>query len=82
MADAVEDDDDVIERIKAEAAAELASSQTDPDGPRSPDMSDDSSSEEELRWSLGPRKASTCVHFFFVAFRKLTASSALLLGQP
>ena len=51
VADAVEDDDEVIARLKAEVAAEFASSQTDLGGPSSPEMSDESSSEEELHRS-------------------------------
>lgn len=62
MADIVEDDDDIIARLKAEVAAELALDLPDSDGPSVPgDLSDDSSSDEELRWSPAPTKASTCV---------------------
>jgi len=64
MADAAEDGDDIIARLKAEVAAELALNQPDSDRFSVADtMSDDSSSEEELRWSPVSRKASTCVHF-------------------
>ena len=66
MADAVEDDDDIIARLKAEVAAELALDQPDSDRFSMGDtVSDDSSSEEELHWSPGPRKASTCVYLPF-----------------
>lgn len=62
MPDVVENDDDVIARLKAEVAAELALGLQDSDGLSVPgDLSDDSSSEEELRWSPAPTKASTCV---------------------
>ena len=62
MADTVEDDDDVIARLKAEVAAELAMELPDSDVPSVPgDLSDDSSSEEELRWSPAVTKASTFV---------------------
>ena len=61
MVDAIEDDDDVIARLKAEVAEELALDQPDSDGLSLPDISDDSSSEEELRLSPVTRKASTCV---------------------
>jgi len=60
MPDAGEDDDDFIERLKAEVAAQFVLP-PDSDGMSLPDTSDDSSSEEELRWSPAPRKASTCV---------------------
>ena len=63
MADAIEDDDDIIARLKAEVAAELALDQPDSDRFSVGDtVSDDSSGEEELRWSPGPMKASTCVY--------------------
>ena len=62
MADTIEDDDDVIDRLKAEVAAELALDPEESDRLSVPDMSDDSSSEEEVR--LFPRKASTCVYGF------------------
>jgi len=63
MIDAIEDDDDIIARLKAEVAAELALDQPDSDRFSVGDtLSDDSSGEEELRWSPGPRKASTCVY--------------------
>ena len=82
MADSIEDDDDVIARLKAEVAAELALDQPNSDGLLSPDMSDDSSSDEELRWSPGPMKASTCVYMYIqIRFRKLTIRSGLLLGR-
>lgn len=69
MSDAIEDDDDVIARLKAEVAAELALEQPDSDRLSMADtVNDDSSSEEELHWSPGPMKASTCVYFFFVSF--------------
>ena len=61
MVDAIEDDDDVIARLKAEVAEELALDQPDSDGLSLPDISDDSSSEEELHLSPVTRKASTCV---------------------
>ncbi|KAF9653271.1 hypothetical protein BDM02DRAFT_3265521 [Thelephora ganbajun] len=53
------EDDDIIARLKFEVAAELALNPPDSNGLLLPDMSDDSSSEEEFRWSPGPRKAST-----------------------
>lgn len=60
MADVVEDHDDFIARMKAEVAAEVALNLPDSDGLSVPgDLSDDSSSEEELRWSPAPTKAST-----------------------
>lgn len=60
--DTVEDDVDVIARLKAEVAAELALDLPDSDGPSVPgDLSDDSSSDEELRWSPALTKTSTCV---------------------
>ena len=60
MADPV--DDDFIAQLKAEVAAELALDVPDSDGLSVPgDLSDDSSSEEELRWSPALTKASTCV---------------------
>ena len=69
MGDASEDDADFIERLKAEVAAQY-SLPPDSDGTSLPDMSDDSSSEEELRWSPGTRKASTCVFPFLIFFLK------------
>lgn len=68
MVDATQDDGDVIARLKAEVDAELALNPPHSDGLSSPDMSDDSSSEEELYWSPHPRKASTCVYTFFSLF--------------
>lgn len=63
MADIIEeDDDDVIDRLKAEVAAELALDPEESDRFSVPEVSDDSSSEEEVR--LSPRKASTCVYVF------------------
>ena len=60
-------DADYIERLKAEVAAEFAPP-PDSDGMSLPDVSDDSSSDEELHWSPGTRKTSTCAftsfHFF------------------
>ena len=67
MADASEDDADFIERLKAEVAAQY-SLPPDSDGISLPDMSDDSSSEEELHWSPGARKAATYVFAFFHSF--------------
>jgi len=67
MADASEDDADFIERLKAEVAAQY-SLPPDSDGMSLPDMSDDSSSEEELHWSLGARKTSTCAFTFLYFF--------------
>ena len=68
MADAVEDDDDVIARLKAEVAAELAMDFPDSDGPSVPgDLGDDSSSDEELHWSSALTKASTCVQPCFIS---------------
>jgi len=64
MADAAQDDEDVIARLKAEVAAELALELPDSDGLSVPDMSDDSSSEEEFTWSPRSRKASSCVYAF------------------
>ena len=66
MADS-EDDDDFIAQLKAEVAAELAlpadsKGMTFSDS----DVSDDSSSEEELHWSPGAGKASTCVRTFHI----------------
>jgi hypothetical protein len=63
MVDTIQDDDDIIARLKAEVAAELALDQPDSDRFSVGDtVSDDSSSEEELRWSPGPGKTSTCVY--------------------
>jgi len=81
MADASDDDADFIERLKAEVAAQYALP-PDSDGMSLPDMSDDSSSEEELHWSPGTRKASTCAYYYFHPFRILTIALALRLGQP
>lgn len=69
MVDTVEEDDDdvVIARLKAEVAAELALDLPDSDGPSMPgDLSDDSSSEEELRWSPTFTKTSTWVQTFYI----------------
>ena len=66
MPDTVEDDDDVIARLKAEVAAELVLDPPDSDGPSVPgDLSDDSSSEDELGWSPALTKASTFVRIFY-----------------
>jgi hypothetical protein len=60
MPDVLEDDDYIIARLKAEVAAELALDLQDSDGMSVPgDLSDDSSSDEELRWSPAPTKASS-----------------------
>jgi hypothetical protein len=71
MIDAIEDDDDVIARLKAEVAEELALDQPDSDGLSLPDISDDSSSEEELHLSPVTRKASTCVYFLLHSFPEI-----------
>ena len=81
MVDASEDDADFIERLKAEVAAQY-SLPPDSDGMSLPDISDDSSSEEEFHWSPGARKASTCVSVFSISSRKLTIGSVLRPGQP
>ena len=61
-ADTIEDNGDFIKQLKAEVAAELAMDPQDSDIQSVPDdISDDSSSEEEFRWSPAT-KASTCVH--------------------
>ena len=62
MADAIDDDDDFIARLKAEVKKELAAELPDSDGVSVPaDLSDDSSSEDDLCWSPAPTKASTFV---------------------
>lgn len=65
MADAIDDDDDFIARLKAEVKKELAAELPDSDGVSVPaDLSDDSSSEDDLCWSPAPTKASTFVPSF------------------
>jgi hypothetical protein len=67
MTDTIEDDDGFIARLKAQVNAQVATDLAlplptpDSDGISVPeDLSDDSSSEEELRWSSAATKASTC----------------------
>jgi len=77
-ADAIKDDEDVIARLKAEVAEELALG-PDSDGIYQSEISDESSSEEEFRWSPGPSKLSTYVFTLFQSFPETDNQSGLPL---
>jgi hypothetical protein len=68
MPDVIKDDDYIVARLEVEVAAELVLDLQDSDGMSvSGDSSEDSSSDEELRWFSAPKKASSCVQTFSIS---------------